>query len=166
VALRSGVETIDCLSCDVDRGIEPEGALGETDVVVDGFWHAHDGNAFFAQLARAGQCALSADGDDGIELVRFDRRFDPVDAIFEHVRLHSTGAEDCAATRQRATEFSDVKHLELVLHDATPAVLEPEEFVTKLPLPLSNNAADHRVQTWAIAPTGQDSYTHGRQLRS
>lgn len=68
-----GVEAAEVFGDDVDGGVESEGDVSGGEVVVDGFWDADDVDAFSGEIAGAGECAVAAEDDKG------------VDAFFSHV---------------------------------------------------------------------------------
>jgi hypothetical protein len=61
VGLRSGVQPVDHLGRDADRGVEAEGQVGAVDVVVDGLGDADDRHTLTGQHRRRRQRPLTAD---------------------------------------------------------------------------------------------------------
>ena len=63
---RRGVQAVDRVRGDMQRGIEAERNFRGGQVVVDGLGHSHNWNSQAAEIARDGERAVAADGDDGV----------------------------------------------------------------------------------------------------
>src|SRR4029453_2561844 len=87
-------------------------------------------------------------------------RLDPLDAIVDLERVGPRGAEDGAAARQDAADLRDAERLREALQRALPAVAESDELVTVSGDALADHRPDHRVETGAVAATGEHADTH------
>ncbi len=87
VGLRSGVQAIDRLHRDVDRGVEAERVVGGVEVVVDGLGHADDPDAVLVQRGRDAEGILPADGDERIDLEVDEILHNALDAALDLQRV-------------------------------------------------------------------------------
>ena len=62
-----GVQAVNRVRGDVQRGVETERDLRGGQVVVDGLGHSHNWNSQATEIARDGQSAVAADGDHGVD---------------------------------------------------------------------------------------------------
>src|SRR5690606_12859832 len=161
VGLRGGVQPVDGLGGDVDRGVEAEGVVGARQVVVDRLGHADDLDVTVGQLLGDAKSVLAADRDQRVDAGGREVLLDAVDAVLDLERVRPRRAQDGATARQDAPDGLDVQGHRLALQGTPPAVTEADELVTVDAHPLTDDASDHGVQTGAVAASGQDSYTHG-----
>ena len=103
---------------------------------------------------------LPTDRDEGVDAFGLERLSDPVDATIDLVRIRARGAEHRAAPRKAPPHEVDVERHRAILDDTPPPVEEAHELVVVDRLALSHDCSDHRVQSWAVAATGQQSDSH------
>ena len=60
------MDPVQGLGGDVDGGVEPDGEVGGVQVVVDGLWAAHGGDAHLRELVEHTQGVLSTNADQGV----------------------------------------------------------------------------------------------------
>ena len=70
VGLGGGVQPVDRLGGDVDRGVEAEGEVGAGEVVVDGLRDADDVDAEVGELGGHAEGVLAADRDQRVDARR------------------------------------------------------------------------------------------------
>ena len=87
VALGGGVEPVQGVGRDLHGGLEPEGHLGSSDVVVDGLRHTDHRDAVVVEVVHHAHGALPADGHDGVEAEASDGLADQVRAVGSAVGL-------------------------------------------------------------------------------
>ena len=162
VRLGRGVESIDRIGGDLDSGVEPERDLGALDVVVDRLRHADDRqSALGVQLAGEAQRPVATDDDQRPDAHVGQRRLHLVHTVGQVVRTATAGTEHRAAAGQQAAHRFDGEWHRPPIHDTVPGVEEPDDLVTENPLPFAHDGAEYGVETRAVAPTGQYTYTHG-----
>ena len=161
VALGRGVEPVDRVRGDLHGGVETECHVGADDVVVDGLRHTDDRQRKFGvQLVRDGERAVPADHDERVEAHLVERGphlRNPVRAV---VRAAPTGAQQGSAAGQHAAQGADVELHRPALANTVPGIEETDQLVVVDLFALTDDRADHGVETWTIAPTCQNANTH------
>jgi hypothetical protein len=160
VRLGRGVQAVDRLRGDADRGVEAEGVVGGAQVVVDGLGDADDVQPLGGQPGRDPEGVLAADGHQRVDAQVGQVAPHLLDAV---VHLHHVGAraaEDRAAARQDAARRLDVERHGDLLQRPPPAVAEPEELVAVHLDALADDGADDRVEAGAVATAGEDADAH------
>ena len=109
VRLGGGVQPVDRLGGDVDRGVEAEREVGAAEVVVDGLRYADDVDAQVGQLGGDAEGVLAADRDQRVDAVGVEVRLDLLDAVVDLERVGPRRAEDGAAARQDAAHLGDAR---------------------------------------------------------
>src|SRR4051794_38695256 len=99
VRLGCGVYAIDRLAHNVARRIEPEGVVGATQVVVDGLGNAYDFDSFFVELLRDRKSVVSANGNQGVNLVRIKGLNAAIKTVGALRGIGAGGAENGSSTR-------------------------------------------------------------------
>ncbi len=160
VGLGGGVQPVDGLGRDVDRGVEAEGEVGAGEVVVDRLGDADDVHAEVGELGGDAEGVLAADRDQRVDAQAGEVRLDLLDAAVDLERVGTGRAEDGTAARQDAADLGHPERLGQPLQRATPAVPEAQKLVTVGVHTLADHRADHRVQAGAVAAAGQHTDTH------
>jgi hypothetical protein len=160
VALGGGVQPVDRLHGDVDGGVEAEGVVGGTEVVVDGLRDTDHVDAELVQLGGHAEGVLTADRDQGVDALRGEVVLDPLDPVLDLEGVGAGRAEDGAAAGQDAADLRDTQGAGQALEGTLPAVPETHEFVTVVGDALADHRPDHRVETWAVAAAGEHADTH------
>ena len=133
VGLGGGVQPVDGLGGDADRGVEAEGVVGGGQVVVDGLGHADALDAVLVVQPRGdAEGVLAADRDQRVDLVLGEVLLDPADTVLRLERVGAGRAEDGAAAGQDAAYGRDVERDGVALERAAPAVPVADEFVRVL----------------------------------
>ena len=78
-----GVQPVDGVGGEADRAVEPEGAVGLDDVVVDGLGNADERNAPLVKLVGDRQRAVAADDDERVE-AEIVKRLDAACGVVDH----------------------------------------------------------------------------------
>src|SRR5579859_3567594 len=73
VRFGSGMNAIYGFADDVAGGVESEGVLGATEIVINRLGHADDMNSVLMQLLRNRESVVAADRDQSIDLVLLER---------------------------------------------------------------------------------------------
>ena len=94
---RRAVQAVDALGGEGDGGVEAECQGRGLEVVVDGLGHADDAKALLVKLVGDGEAAVSADGDDGVDVVLTDATDDLVGEV--HFFFGAVGLRDDATKR-------------------------------------------------------------------
>ena len=162
VRVGGGVEAVDRLGGDLDRGVEAEGEVGAAEVVVDGLRDADDLDAEVGELGGDAEGVLAADGDQRVDAVGLEVGLDLLDPAVDLERVGARRAQDRAAAGQDAANLVEPELARVVLERALPAVAEPDELVAVLADALADGSADHRIETGAVAATGQHSDAHAQ----
>ncbi len=76
----SGVNAVDCLGGDRNRGVESKGLVGAADVVVDRLRNADAGHAVLAQKESHRLCVIATQCNQGVNIVRLQHLPNLVDA--------------------------------------------------------------------------------------
>ena len=155
MGLRRGVQPVDRVGGDLHRGVKAEGALGETDVVVDRLGHADDRHPHLGKLVGTRETALATDHHEPADAMTLQRGPYPLDAVVEHERGVAARADDGAAPRENAPAALDREFLERLLDQPHIPVVETERAPAELALRLADDATDDGVETRAVAATGQ-----------
>src|SRR5207302_7075810 len=79
-------------------------------------------------------------------------------------RVGTGGTKDRPAARQDAPYRLGIQRDRVTLQGPAPPVTEPEELIAVLWDSLPYQGADHRIQSWAVATTGQHSDSHGSNI--
>ena len=166
VRLGRGVQAVDRLGRDVDRGVEAERVVGGRQVVVDGLGHADDMHAAGEQLGRNAEGVFATDSDERIdaELVEVGR--DRLEPAVDLGRVGARRAEDRATARQDAPNLRDAERRGLTVDRAAPAVAKSDEVVAVLLDALADDGTDHRVQAGAVTTACEYSDAHLRRTSS
>ena len=167
VRLGGGVQPVDRLHRDVDRGVEAERVVGGVEVVVDRLGHADDVDA----LARAAWSRRPSVSSPPIAIsastpraCRFSWiRSTPPSTLNGLVRDEPR----MVPPRGRMPRTSgDAQRHGQALERALPAVAEPDELVAVDPDALADDGPDDRVQAGAVAAAGQHSDAHAASLQT
>ena len=154
------VETVERLGRYLDRGVESEREVGARQVVVDRLRHADDADALLEQLVRHTERVLAADRDERVELRRFQRVLDLLDAVRHLERVRARGAEDRSAPRQEpGNRFRRQCH-RLAVDRPFPAVAEADHDITVDVGRLAHDGADDRVEARRISAAGEHPDPH------
>ena len=168
VAVGGRVQAVDRLHRDVDRGVEAEGVVGGAEVVVDRLRHADDRQAVLGVQARGrAEGVLAADRDQAVDPGRRQVRGDPLRPAVRRRRGWSARSRGscrrgagCRAPRARRAAGC-----------RPPAARASRRGSRRtrgrrLPTPLRTIAADHRVESGAVAAAGEHSDPHRLSLDS
>jgi hypothetical protein len=162
VGLGGGVQPVDGLGGDADRGVEAEGVVRGGQVVVNGLRDAHTGHVVLVgQPGGHAQGVLAADDDERLHPQPGEVLLDTADAAALLQRVGPRGAEDGAAAGQDAAHGGDVETDGVVLQGSSPAVPEAGEVVAVLLHALADDGPDDGVEAGAVAASGQYSDAHG-----
>src|ERR1044072_7901029 len=168
VRLGRRVQTVERLGGDVERGHEAEGQLGGGEVVVDGLRHTDDREAPAVELARDGERALAADGDEGVDA----KSREIVEGLFVDLfGLHGSPVllpDDAAAAVARGPKSPGAREqpthmlgLQLAhtrrAQKPFEAVLNADDAHAVLADGRLHRRPNHSVQPRRIAPAGHDS---------
>ncbi len=160
VTLCRRVQPIDGFSRNGHRRVKAEGVVGGSQVVVDGLRYANDRKADHGELGRHAQCVLTPDDDKTIDTKATHGVEDSSFAVAICIWVGSAGPEDCASPRENPTDGGDIEGHRVPFHGSAPPVTKSDELVAIDLDALAYDSSDHSVQTWAIAPASQHSYTH------
>ena len=164
VRLGRGVQPVDRLHRDVDRGVEAEGEVGGVEVVVDRLGDADHVDAEVVQLGRHSEGVLASDGHQRVDAEVEQVLLDLLHAALDLERVGARGAEDGAAAREDAAHLRDAELAGHPLQRSLPAVAEPDELEAVLLDALADDGPDDRVQTGTVASSGEHSDAHGDLL--
>ena len=166
VGLGGGVQPVDGVGGDLDRGVEAERHVGAEDVVVDGLRHADHGQVDeVVEPAGDGEAAVPADDDQAVEGHLLEDLAHPLGAVRVVERTPPLRAQQGAAAGQHPPQGADVEGHGALLQHPVPGVQEADDLVPVDGLPLAHDGADHRVETGAVTPTRQHTHTHDRHGR-
>ena len=155
VRVGGGVDAVDGLGGDHDRGIEAEGLVGAADVVVDGLGNAHAVHAVLAQELRHRLRVVAAQGDEGIDLVGLENLLHFVNAAGNLFDVGARGVQDGAALQLDAVGVFQGERNKVVVEHAAPAVEKADELVSVVVDALFYSGINDRIQSGAIAAAGQ-----------
>ena len=162
MGLGGGVQPVDGLGGDADRGVEAEGVVGGGQVVVDGLGHADAVDAVLVgEPGGDAEGVLAADRDERVDLVLGEVLLDAADAVLLLEGIGARGAEDGAAAGQDAAHGGDVERDGVAFERTAPAVPEADELVAVLLHALADDGPDDGVEPGAVAASGQYSDPHG-----
>ena len=165
VAVGGGVEAVDRLHRDVDRGVEAEGVVGRAEVVVDRLRDADDRDAVLGVKARGGpQRVLAADRDQALDAVALEVLDEPLGVALLLERVGPGGAEDRPPARQDPAHLGHPERAAVGVQRAVPAVAVADELVALEFDPLADDRPDHGVQAGAVATAGEHADPHARRL--
>ncbi len=156
VALGGGPEPIDGFGHDVDGRVEPEGEIGDHQVVVDRLGDADQRQLEVVDEAVSdAQGIITPDGDQDVELERLEVRPERRDvALGVLVGIRSRGAEDRTTARDDAVGLLDPELAAHPLDEPAPAFEDTDAGAPLVDDPL-NDGADDRVKAGAVAAAGQ-----------
>ena len=173
VRLRGGVEAIDRLRRDGDRGVETEGRLRARQVVVDRLRDADDRHALLEEARRDPEGAVAADRDQGVAADLLEPAHDLVRDVDGDLLAVALGDElervalvDRA--EDRAAEVGDATHLvagqidqavRARLEQSVVAAADAGDFPTA-PQTGQRDGANDRVEARSVAPAGVDQDVH------
>jgi hypothetical protein len=160
VRLGGGVQPVDGLHRDVDRGVEAERVVGGAQVVVDRLRYTDDVDPQVGQLGRDAEGVLAADRDERVDAEVGQVGLDLLDPAVDLERVGAGRAENGPAPRQDPAHLGDAQLAGEALQRTTPAVAEADELVTVGRDALADHATDDRVESGAVAAPGQYADTH------
>jgi hypothetical protein len=164
VRLRGGVEAVDRVGRDLERGIEAEGEVRGPEVVVDRLGHAQDRQVVLVVEARgSAERVLAPDRDQAVEVEALERLADTGRAVVALEGVGPRGTQDGPAPREDASGGFDRELLEEVLERSAPAVAKADDGVAVVVDPLADDRPDRGVQPRAVPPSGQHSHAHAAQ---
>ncbi len=160
VRLGGGVQAVDRLGGDADRGVEAEGVVGGAQVVVDRLGDADDVQPLGGQRGRDAEGVLAADGHQRVDAEVGQVAPHLLDAVVHLHHVRAGAAQDGAAAGQDAARRVDVQRHGDLLQRPPPAVAEAEELVAVDLRALADDGADDRVEAGAVATAGEDADAH------
>src|SRR5215469_8168175 len=159
-----GVHAIDGAGGHVDCGVEAEGVVGSGKIVVDSLGNSDHFYLYLKELLGDRERVITADGDEGVDLVLLKSLDAQVEAVAVFGRVGARGAQNGATAGKNAADAREVEGHEFVLHQSPPAFEKSHKLVLVVKVSLAHHGADDRVQSWAIASASQHSYLHGLLL--
>ncbi len=160
MSLGGGVYAVEGLADDVAGGVKSESVIGAAEIVVDGLGNADDLGAAFVQLLGDRKRVVTADRDESLDLICFERGQATVDAVGALRGIGARSAQDGAAARQNAAHRVKIEGNADVFQDAAPAFHEPDEFVFISEDALAHDRANDGVQARTIPSAGQHTNLH------
>ena len=163
VAVRGGMEPVDCLGRDVQRGVEADGRVGVRDVVVDRLRQGDDVEPLLDQAQRVLVRAAAADADEGVELVALvggdDLRAEVPDAVrrLGAVGFEPAGAEERAAVGEDARKGALLERDGTVVDEALEAIAKADHFPAVGADRGLAHGTDRGVEPGAVAAGGEDA---------
>ena len=164
VGLGGGVEPVDGLGGDGDRGVEAEGVVGPGEVVVDGLRHPHHVHPHLVEAGGDAERVLPADGHHRADVVAGQRVHDDLRAVGTLEGVGAGGAEDGPAQLEDAGGVLAGDPEVVVLEEPLPAVAHAGELESVL-LAAADHRPDDGVQAGAISSPGEDGDLHVDDLR-
>ena len=165
VRLGSGVEPVDRLGGDLERGVEAERRVRGAKVVVDRLWNPDDVHSVLCMERRGGaERVLAPDRDQPVEVQALHRLPHPRRAVVVLQGVRARRPEDRPAARQDPPRRLDRQLLGLVLDRSAPTVAKADDGVPVEVDPLADDRADGRVQARAVPASGEHADAHGRTL--
>src|ERR1700722_16439448 len=155
-----GVDAIDGLGGDHDRGVVAKGLVSTADVVVDGLGHSDGVHAVVAQEKRDGLRVIAAERNERVNFVGLQYFLHFVDAAGNLLHIGARRMQDSAAAQLDAVNILERERNEVVIEHAAPAVQEADELVPVVVDALPHSRIDDSIQSGAIAATGQQSNSH------
>src|SRR5207248_8981814 len=160
VRLGGGVEPVDRLGADPDRGVEAEGVVGAGEVVVDRLRDADDRKVVLrVELRRDPERVLAADRHERVELCALEVRQHRLGAALELEGIRARGAEDRPAPRQQPGDLARPERLELPVDEPAPALADADHLVPARER-APRDRANHRVQAGTIPATREHADLH------
>ena len=126
MALGRGVQAVDRLGGDVERGVEPERDIGAAQVVVDRLGNSDHVHAVGVEPVRHAERVLAADRDEAVQVEVGERLADLLYPVFALVRVRPRAAQDRAAPGQDPAGRLDRQLDERSLEHTAPAVAEAD----------------------------------------
>ena len=161
VRVGGSAQTVDCLGGNFHGGVEAEGVIRGGEVVVDGLRHPDDAQAVVGQPAGGRERAFAADGDHRVDTVRIQHLLDVLRAaLVTLVRVGPGRAQNGAALLGQTANVVPGERVNVPFDQSAPAVVDANEFVVVVNDTLQNGAANHGVQSGAVATTGEQSNSH------
>jgi hypothetical protein len=108
-----GMQAIECLDDDPDRGIEADAELGDGEVIVDRLGDADHRIAGVAHGGRDRECVVAADRHQAVNTAAAEQADDLLDATFLLEGVGAGGPQDGAAQRQDAAHRGRTQILEV-----------------------------------------------------
>ncbi|MBG9885003.1 hypothetical protein ABE10_00055, partial [Bacillus toyonensis] len=154
-------QTVHRLGGDVHGRVEAEGVVRGAQIVVYRLRHPDDVDAVLREPIGRSEGALAADRDDPVDLVAIQGLRDVLGpAPFSLVGVGPTRPEDRPAHLGQALHLVPSEREEVAVHDAAPAVADPDELEVVGRGPLEHDATDHGVESGAIAAAGENADLH------
>jgi len=148
VALGGGVQPVDHVDRDLDRGVEAEGDVGGREIVVDGLGRPDHRDPEAAEPLGHSEGVLAADRHQRVDPPARERRLERADRLARPgERVRARRAEDGPAPMEDASGRRDRQRDRVVVDRPAPAVPEPHELVTVDPLALT-----HERRITALSP--------------
>jgi hypothetical protein len=160
VRLGGRVQAVDRVGRNLHRGVEAERDLSGREVVVDRLRDSDDVHAGLRELVRDAERVVAPDGDERVDVVLLQRRFDGLDAPLDLVGIGPRRTQDGPAPGQDAAAELHVERAGEVLGQALPAVTEADEAVAVLDLALADHGPDHGIEPGTVAAAGEHSDSH------
>ena len=165
VGLCRGVQTVDGVRRNGNRGIETEGVVGGVDVVVNGLRNTDDRDAIVRKELRALERAFTADGNERVYLSVSHVGLYLVDARLKLIRVQAAGTEDGTAAQEDTVDFRIIIEVTaVVFHETNPTVLVADDGVAELVGGGAHDGANNGIETGAIATGGKYCKAHSFQL--
>ena len=155
VRVGGGVDAVDGLGGDHDRGVEPEGGVGAVDVVVDRLGYAHAGHAVLAEEHGHRLRVVSPKRDQCVNLVGFENFLDLVDAAGNLFHVGPRRVQDGATLQLDAIGAFQGEGNPIVVKHAAPAVEKADELIAIVIDAFFDGRIDHGIQPGAISSAGQ-----------
>jgi len=156
------VQAVNRFGSDHDSGIKSETGIGAIQVVVDGLGHAHAGNSRFDEGRGHRLGIVTAERDDGIQVVRLKI----LDALLNATRYFADigprRMQDGSAEGDDAVDSLQVEWHGPVFEHAAPPLEEADEFVAVNDHALLHDRCDHSVQARAVSATRKNANAHGK----
>src|SRR5690606_7507140 len=131
--------------------VEAERVVGAAEVVVNGFGHTDDGESQVGHGLRRREGPLTADDDEGSDTGLVEDFSDSFDtAVIE--RVGAARADDGAAEFADAPDIESSQRRIVLIQDAPPAILKPDEFESVHLHAGEYDAPDDRVEAGRVAP--------------
>jgi hypothetical protein len=158
--LRGGVESINSFRRNRHRGVEAEGEVRCAEIVINGLGDTYRGKPGVGQSRCHPEGVFTTDGNKGIHAKRPHVVLDGVDTAVDFDGVSARRTQDGAAARENPAHLRDAEFHGEPLQRALPAIAEANKLVPVVRHSSTNNGADYRVQTRAIAASGQNPNAH------
>ena len=156
---RGGVQAVERLHHDADRGVEPDAEVGRRQVVVNGLGNADGRVSGLVQRIGHRERVVAADRDQAVDPVLLQAAEHPSDAIHLLQGIGSRRTEHGAPEREDAPDVRRDQVRHVAAQRPRPAVLDAADVVAELKRP-PRHAADRSVQARRIATPGEDPHAH------